>query len=796
MSSKPYQFREETIKCPLCKKYFASPRLLPCLHSFCSSCLANYIKDGKKDNVQDGRNDKPAESKRAGGSPVKEPASKSPVKEMTSSKSPVKETTTKTVPAAAGSPTKDQPGKKLPTGLTTQNKKEGGNNRTSPTKSLSPTRKPPTQKSPDLQGAAKQDQKPKNRSVQYEGSSTGFSCPCCRKFVTIPQMSTNSQDKWAELFPQNNLLADLVDLHSLKLGTRVCDPCKRNQATAQVHSYCKVCRDAMCESCAKTHKGLRSCRNHKVLSTAQFAEAISSLKVEEDLCTEHDGKPKEHYCYTHSKLCCSQCLTESHRSCPRVVSVAEVVKKNKETGQILTIDGALDKYKAYVDTVSKDRSGLLKKLDGKKAKLMTEFVNVKNHIISQLEKMEKDLKTIIDSTHRQESKKIKQEVDKCKELHSAISNSSEVLHVADNHGSNSQVIEMTEKIRAECEYYEESIAVLCSRMRNVDYDIALDASLQQIMKRLNQFGRIDVTTTAAKLPPAPKLASSLGLPSASTKAKAVKPEITLTGKSANEVGEFCARFEEDTQDCWFTGAIFLPDGRILLADRTNRKLKLFTGNFLPLTELSLSSKPWDVALISNNEVAVTLPAECRIQFVTVDGSYITQTRSISTDEPCFGMCYTDGKILTVTYDGDPPNLKVLSPAGKELTYVCVDDDGFALFSKPIYVTCTPKATQIYVSDERMGCVINLKETGELNFNYSALDLGNAAGITLDKDGNIYVCGNTSNSVHMVSPSGERVKVLVTGETISYPRAIAYEPREKKLLVTQGDKDIVKVYSLA
>jgi hypothetical protein len=114
---------------------------------------------------------------------------------------------------------------------------------------------------------------------------------------------------------------------------------------------------------------------------------------------------------------------------------------------------------------------------------------------------------------------------------------------------------------------------------------------------------------------------------------------------------------------------FLPDGRILLADRTNRKLKMFTGNFLPITNLLLSSKPWDVTLISDKEVAVTLPAECRIQFVTIDGSYLTQTRSISTDEPCFGLCYTDGKILTVTYDGDPPNLKVLSPTGKELTYV-------------------------------------------------------------------------------------------------------------------------------
>lgn len=240
----------------------------------------------------------------------------------------------------------------------------------------------------------------------------------------------------------------------------------------------------------------------------------------------------------------------------------------------------------------------------------------------------------------------------------------------------------------------------------------------------------------------------------------------------------------------------MPDGRILLADRTNRKLKLFNSNFGPVSELALSSKPWDFTLMSDKEVAVSLPAECRLQIVNIDAHHMRQTRSIGTDEPCFGVCYNKGKIHTVTYDGDPPNLKILSPSGRELTYVCVDDDGFTLFSKPVYVTCSPNGEQIYVSDERLGCIVNLKETGELNFNYSALDLGNAGGIAVDKTGNIFVCGTNSNSVHMVSPDGEKVTVLVTGDKISYPRAVAYEPREKKLLVTQGDKDVVKLYSLA
>ena len=633
---------------------------------------------------------------------------------------------------------------------------------------------------------------------RYDASAKGFPCPCCHKLASAPELSKTRPEKWAELFPLNSLQADLVDLNSLRKGTKVCDPCQKNKSKSQVHSYCKNCRDALCENCAKTHRGLRSCRGHKVLTTAQFEAAISSLKVEEEFCPIHEGKVMEHFCQSHSKLCCSSCIAEDHRQCDKVVKVDEAVQKSREANDIPKLNNALAKYKAHLDIVLKNRSTQLKKLETKKGKLMEEFLNVKKHIISQLEKMEKDMKTKLEQTHKQEARKIHGEVEKCQEIQSGVINASEMLEVAENHGSSSQIIDTVEKVRQECGYYEKKIDGINNKLRKIDYDIAVDRSLEQMIKKLNQFGRIDVNTSPSGLPPAPKIASTLGLQSTTTKTDAVKPTLALTGKEANEIGEFNAKSNEDAQDltCWFTGALFLPDGRIILADRTNRKLKLFTSNFNAVSELVLSSKPWDVTVMSDKEIAVSLPTECRIQFVTVSPRTMTTTRMISTEEPCYGIHQVNGKIMAVTYDGDPPNLKILSPEGQELTYVCVDEDGFTLFSKPLYVASSPNGNDIFVADERLGCVIDLTENGELNFTYSAMDLGHAAGIAIDNDGNIYVCGNTSNSVHVLSPQGDRVKVLVTGENISYPRAIAYEPKEKKLLVTQGDKDVVKVYSLA
>lgn len=856
MSTSVPKFHEESIRCRLCSKVYEQPRILPCLHSFCGSCLHDYISGNRKpvkaktptlksdtnqpdvvtttDNVGKQRDvngtQKPQDAGKIGESKPKPGKNKtnqtqadgkqtmpeSPTKDIKGATltSPVKDITSKSPkPGDRSGNDKQQKAKTKPGGTSqnananpTKSAAEDGSKEKTVVHDYSATghqdNREMTLKTP------KQDGKPQTTDdLHFQGpraptdlSMKGFPCPCCRKFITTPALPRTTKDKWMTLFPVNNLLSDLVDLHSLKAGTRTCDPCRRNKTKSKLHSYCKNCRDALCENCAKTHKGLRSCKNHKVLSTNEFADAINSLKVDEEYCPRHEEKQLDQYCYTHDSLCCALCVNELHKLCARVVGVAEAAKKTRAGQDVQKLEGSLDRYREYVGSVKHDRAALLKRLDSKKSKVLNEFIGIKANIVAQLEKMEKDLNTMLEATHRLESKKVKSEMDKCQEIESAVTNTKEFLKIADKHGSDSQVVETVEKVKQECEYYEENMSILCSNMKNTDYNIALDPSLQQVMKRLNQFGRIDVHSTGTNYGPTPKFMRSLGFQTSHAapqpKVKAVKPLHTQADQNlVKEVADFCARFSEDGQECWFTGACFLPDGRIVLADRTNRKLKLFTKEYEPLAELLLSSKPWDVTVINDKQVAVSLPAECKIQFVSITESMLRLARTMSSDEPCFGLYFANDKILTVTYDGDPVNLRILSLTGEELAFVCVDDDGLPLFSKPIYVTSNSDVSVIYVSDERQGCVVTLTESGELNFTTNTIDIGHAAGLVVDKVGNVYVCDNSSNCVHQITNDGERDNVIVSGSAISYPRAVTYDPRDKRLLVTQGDQDSVKVYSL-
>lgn len=45
---------ESLLSCPICMDDYRDPRMLPCQHSFCESCLTKYIKDTAKINNDTG----------------------------------------------------------------------------------------------------------------------------------------------------------------------------------------------------------------------------------------------------------------------------------------------------------------------------------------------------------------------------------------------------------------------------------------------------------------------------------------------------------------------------------------------------------------------------------------------------------------------------------------------------------------------------------------------------------------------------------------------------------------------
>lgn len=617
-----------------------------------------------------------------------------------------------------------------------------------------------------------------------------YECHKCKKYVTLK--SSLAPDKWIEEFPINYFLMDLLDIELVRRGEKTCGPCSRNNETSDIVSWCKECRDGLCQNCAKVHKGMRVSMDHTVLLKEEFMKEMELLKDLQEPCYKHTGKTLDLFCVLDKELCCPNCVAEEHRRCDRVISISDAVKKSKLEKEPEFLNKTLEQYQNHIDGLIGDRSNHLMYLEEEKGRLLENFASIRINIINILDKLEKNLKRDISQIHNTEAKRLQAEMDVGKRMISAVTNAHKLMNVAEVHASDSRLLHIMEAVREQCIWYEEAMGKLRSQVQDCQYLFEVDNTLEIMQTKVKEMGKLSVRHSPSKLPPFPNVVS---IDRNNSYSKLNKSTLSLRGKRAEVVKTFDARAHDDINDSWYTGAAFLVDGRLLLVDRQNKKIKLFAKNYRLLNSMDFASKPWDVDIISSTEVAVTLPEERAIQILNVDDVNFSLGDYFITSEACFGIKFVRGRFFTLAYDGFPPSLLILDSNGKELASVAYDDDGSQLFSRPIYITSNTKGSLIYVADERRGSVTTLIETAEHCYSYSSVELGHAAGLALDNEENLYVCRNHAKSVQVVSPEGDRVKTLISHDMISYPRAIAFDVNDERLLITQGDKSEVKIFQL-
>ena len=64
------------------------------------------------------------------------------------------------------------------------------------------------------------------------------------------------------------------------------------------------------------------------------------------------------------------------------------------------------------------------------------------------------------------------------------------------------------------------------------------------------------------------------------------------------------RLLNDQETTWIVGSGFLPDGRLLLSDFNNNKVKLFDSQFNIEDSIKVK-KPWNLALINSSSAVVS-----------------------------------------------------------------------------------------------------------------------------------------------------------------------------------------------
>ncbi|XP_033752817.1 uncharacterized protein LOC117336416 [Pecten maximus] len=580
-------------------------------------------------------------------------------------------------------------------------------------------------------------------------SATAFPCPVCRK-MTSPVNLSEDRKKWAQQFPTNDLVKDLI-----KAMTReplYCQPCeKKGDLGTPATTWCKAYNVLFCAACKVTHHDLIHGGCETVDVTGK--EGIMQRQVTQQIRCEKHTKKICYYCEDHQVLGCSRCITIDHRRC-NIVTTQEYCDKLKEHSRLEDLKTSLQKTTESIVLLIKEFGEDLQTLVNDQKNGSESLAHLRKMVDMRLDVMQKNISDKLISSYKEERENLEVSMQRCERLMSSIQNTIESSEAAVQRKDNVDTILLYQRGQAEEESYQNMLMEMKKSFNSVRIKHVVEPSLLRLDKDIPlSLGDVAVEKKLKMLPP--------GLYSNVT---------ALSECCVKEVSKFSINCPSDGRNCSSSGVVYLPSDHIIVGDSTNRKIKLFTASGKYLDEMNVSAAPFDMCRVDDHTVAAAIP-KFGILIIRVHHSTLNVSFKIkmSNCEQPYG----------ITYSGDTDTFIVSTL--KEIYRVSTD--GYAT-----YMCTYPSSCWHLVYDERTGHIYGDQYTSKNGHIavYKLSDgvvkpkavtkvgiLRDAFGIDVDGDGNVYVCGLASNNVVQMSGDGKNVRELLRpSDGVHKPTAIS------------------------
>jgi hypothetical protein len=240
---------------------------------------------------------------------------------------------------------------------------------------------------------------------------------------------------------------------------------------------------------------------------------------------------------------------------------------------------------------------------------------------------------------------------------------------------------------------------------------------------------------------------------------------------------------DDIENPFYTGIDFLPDGRLVAVDNKNKKCVLYNEQLEKVGSYHLPYKLLSVAVVSEEEVAITNGIDYYIVFLHVSKfNEITARRTCKVKTKYFSICLKDDKQFVVgTYDESKP-VRVVTFTGKECDFditfpnkIYPVDSSFCTYirsSDKVVITDRDEHT-VYIYDIKTDTKVIVKDD----------QIQGPCGAAVGPSDTILVCCLKTNSIVQISQRG--LILLSYKLDMTYPYKVCVS-RDKSFLVVTNN----------
>ncbi|KAH3814847.1 uncharacterized protein LOC127835250 [Dreissena polymorpha] len=415
--------------------------------------------------------------------------------------------------------------------------------------------------------------------------------------------------------------------------TSYCDLCKVDELQVEAVGFCINCTDFLCRNCLLNHTKIKVTRSHTILQGENLPtdpEPIIALRklVKCDIHPEYRYDIK-FVCAEHSTTICAMCLTDKHRMCTfqKISELKEEYRRKEATvkANLLDVHQRIEEFKLnrdkYIGTIEAQQKQVISEAQGIAQQLIEKIVTLTTKVEDTVNgHLDKEISTTKESLR--DADKLFQEIKKITDLFEAAQQygNSEECVLASRYIDH-KVKEIFRKISLLESHEDKHISleknVQLHKLDTICYVTLLGTNQQsgkenardEVMKQLQMNERDDsklnITTrecgTSCDLS---VLKCNKEVQTVDADAQSTSEEMLVKSSDQSNpplikrpyidrtvLPNACTCKISSTNDslnCFVTAIVTLHNGKTLIADRNNKKIKLLSNDFVVLEEYSLS----------------------------------------------------------------------------------------------------------------------------------------------------------------------------------------------------------------
>ncbi|XP_060608430.1 uncharacterized protein LOC132760470 [Ruditapes philippinarum] len=479
-------------------------------------------------------------------------------------------------------------------------------------------------------------------------------------------------------------------------------------------------------------------------------------------CDRHSHKHIDMYCQNHDNVGCSTCMAVDHRLCKDTFYIPEFIQNNTYQVESRDIQTKLKEIAKTLENQAnrfkQDKQRLLKR----RAEILADIRKFRQEINDQLDKLEKSSIDEIESQVKCLEDKIEDGLKQLQANKSRIRSANDKL--ASTNTSHSEVFVYV-KIGEDA--------------ANVANKYMGHAKIKSTVEDIQfQPDRTILTQIEQK--------KTLGILSE----KPTKTADNLFQIKGNQT--YNVKVKSDNASCYIRSACCMENGTIILADYDNMKLKrLHSYNYTVTDYCDLPGKPWQVCMINNTQVAVTIPSKKEVHFISLERKMKT-TNKINTDFKCYGLAFANNNLYIS--DGNT-SVYMYTLSGRKLHQFSKDQSGHKLFSNICSLAVSKDATMIYVADYFNGLIV-LDNNGQVITSFNDKQLKGANYCYLTEAGSVLVSGYLSNNVLQFTCDGELIGEVIKADSEKEEiRSVCCNQQMTKMCISRYTDDNIEVFDI-